>query len=112
MKRLTGIVLRTKNTKTAHVEVKSEWMHPKYLKKRMMSTVFACHDLLGVHVGDEVEIVECKPVSATKHFIVETVIKAAPIIEEVKVEKVAEAKTVKPTKAKAVKKVTKTAKKA
>lgn len=106
MKRLTGLVLRTKNTKTAHVEVRTEWMHPKYLKKRMMSHVFACHDLLGVHTGDEVEIVECRPMSATKYFIIEKVIKAAPIVEDEKkpvAQTAAKKKTVKKAK-KSVKK--------
>ncbi len=112
MKRLTGIVLRTKNAKTAHVEVRTEWMHPKYLKKTMRSHVFACHDVIGTHVGDEVEIVECKPLSATKYFTVEKVVKAAPFIEEIKVEAVEVKKEAKPTKAKGAKKATKTVKKA
>lgn len=103
MKRFTGIVVRTKNAKTAHVEVRSEWMHPKYLKKRMMSHVFACHDVIGTHVGDEVEIVECRPLSATKYFTVEKVVKAAAVVE-VETPK-AEVKTVKAKKTtKAVKK--------
>lgn len=86
MKKFTGIVVRTKNAKTAHVEVKSEWMHPKYLKKRMVSKIFASHDEIGVHVGDEVEIVETRPISATKFFKVSSVVKPTTRIE-VKVEK-------------------------
>ena len=111
MKRLTGIVVRTKNAKTAHVEVRTEWMHPKYLKKTMRSNVFACHDVIGVHVGDEVTVVECKPISATKYFTVEKVVKAAPLVE-VETPK-AEVKTAaKATKAKGAKKATKKVKKA
>ncbi len=100
MKTFVGLVVRTKNAKTAHVEIHTEWMHPKYLKKVKQTTVFACQDNLGVHVGDEVEIVECKPVSATKHFSVAKVTKAK-VIHEVKTDAVkAEVKKVKKTVAK------------
>ena len=82
MKQFAGKVIRTNNAKTAHVEVKSEWMHPKYLKKKTISHVFACHDLLGVHVGDSVEIVETRPMSATKFFRVEKITKTGTLVEE------------------------------
>lgn len=88
MKRLTGIVVKTNNSKTAHVEVKNDWMHPKYLKKKTVSHVFACHDEIGTHVGDQVEIVETRPLSATKYFKVDTVVKAATLIEKAVVKKV------------------------
>lgn len=79
MKQLTGKVVRTNNAKTAHVEVKSEWMHPKYLKKSTISRVFACHDTLGVHAGDVVEIVETRQMSATKYFKVVAVVKSQAV---------------------------------
>ena len=80
MKRFTGIVVRTNNSKTAHVEVKSDWMHPKYKKKRTISHVFACNDTFGTKVGDEVEIVETRPISATKYFSVQSIVKAQAVI--------------------------------
>lgn len=75
MKRLTGTIVRASTPKTAFVKVVSEWMHPKYLKKTHVSTVFACHDEIGVAVGDEVVVVECRPLSATKHFKIERITK-------------------------------------
>lgn len=76
MKRFTGIVAKKNNDKTAHVEIKSEWMHPKYLKKKTISRLFACHDLLDTRVGDQVEIVETRPISKTKFFRVDLITKA------------------------------------
>lgn len=85
MKTFVGLVVRTKNAKTAHVEINTEWMHPKYLKKVKQSKVFACQDNVGVKVGDEVEITECKRMSATKYFTVSKITKAKAI-HEVKIE--------------------------
>lgn len=95
MKRFSGKVVRAKTEKTAHVSVIMEWMHPKYLKKKRFSRIFACHDETGVHEGDEVEIVECKSMSATKHFRIESVVKAATahlVTKKVAVSKVKSAK--------------------
>jgi small subunit ribosomal protein S17 len=68
MKHFSGTVKKVNNTKTAHVEIVTEWMHPKYLKKRRFSKIFACHSEEVLSIGDEVMIVECKPLSATKFF--------------------------------------------
>lgn len=87
MKTFVGLVVRTKNAKTAHVEINTEWMHPKYLKKVKQSKVFACQDNFGVKVGDEVEIAECKRLSATKYFTITRVTKEK-FVHEVKVEAV------------------------
>ena len=68
MKTLTGIVIATNNTKTAHVSVEHSWMHPIYRKVKKGNTIFACQDELGVKVGEIVVIGECRPVSKTKRF--------------------------------------------
>lgn len=87
MKKFNGTVIRATTPKTAYVSVVSEWMHPKYLKKKKVSKTFAVHDEVGVHVGDEVSIVECRPLSATKYFRVEAVTKKATELAEVKPKK-------------------------
>jgi ribosomal protein S17 len=96
MKRFAGTVVKTNNSKTAHVEIKSEWMHPKYLKKKTISRLFACHDLLDTRVGDQVEIVETRQYSATKFFRVDSITKAVAReegeVKKVKVAKSASAK--------------------
>lgn len=81
MKRLTGIVAKVGNAKTAYVTVTSQWMHPKYQKKTKVTTRFACHDEVGVGLGDEVVVVECRPMSATKYFKVESIVKKGSLIQ-------------------------------
>ncbi len=80
-----------------HTKVSLAWMHPKYLKKVRISKTFACQDEIGTKVGDEVVISECRPLSATKHFRVEEVVKAGTLVVETK-------KPVKKEKSKAKKK--------
>lgn len=75
MKVFTGRVVRKTNEKTAFVEVDSVWMHPIYRKAKKITTVFPSHDEVGVKVGNEVSIVECRPMSKTKRFKVLEVIK-------------------------------------
>ncbi len=91
MKKFIGSVVRVNGSKTAHVQVQSEWMHPKYGKKITVSRVFACHDAVGCGVGQTVTIRETRPMSATKFFAVENILTKSGVVEEKKVveEKVA-----------------------
>ncbi len=87
MKHFSGTVKKVNNTKTAHVEIVTEWMHPKYLKKRRFSKIFACHSEEVLSIGDEVMIVECKPLSATKFFRVDHIVKkSTSVLADVKLE--------------------------
>ncbi len=70
MKTFVGNVIRTSTPKTVFVEVESYWMHPVYRKKKKITSVFACHDTVGVVVGDAVKIGETRPLSKTKRFTV------------------------------------------
>lgn len=85
MKKFVGSVLRASASKTVHVQVLSEWMHPKYGKKINVRKVFACHDLLGAKVGESVVIIETKPMSATKFFAVESIVGRKAEVAEKKV---------------------------
>lgn len=74
MKTFVGTVVRATTLKTVFVEVQSLWMHPVYKKKKKVTSTFACHDTVGVAVGEMVKIGEIRPVSKTKKFkIVEKV---------------------------------------
>jgi small subunit ribosomal protein S17 len=68
MKTLTGTVV-TLHPPTAMVEVESRTAHPLYKKFVKRTKRFAC-DCAGLElkVGQEVTIVECRPISKTKHF--------------------------------------------
>jgi small subunit ribosomal protein S17 len=74
-RRLSGVVTSNKMTKTVVVEVTRTFSHPLYRKvvharKRVMA-----HDELGCHIGDQVQIVESRPISRHKHWVVESILK-------------------------------------
>ena len=75
-RRLNGTVTSAKTAKTVSVEVSRTYQHPLYHKVVRGSKVYKAHDELNCHVGDKVIIVESAPLSATKRWIVEKVIKA------------------------------------
>lgn len=73
-RRLNGFVTSNKMDKTVVVEITRTYMHRLYKKvvhsrKRVMA-----HDELNCQVGDEVRIVESRPLSRRKHWVVEEVI--------------------------------------
>ena len=74
-RRLEGIVASNKMDKTVIVEVSRSYRHPLY--KKVVHTVkrFKVHDELNCQVGDEVQIIETRPISKHKRFLVEKIIK-------------------------------------
>jgi len=66
-KEKTGLVVSTKMDKTIVVEVAEYKPHPKYKKIISTTKKYKAHnDNLECHNGDQVKIVETKPVSKTK----------------------------------------------
>lgn len=81
-----GVVTSAKKTpNTIIVTVHSHAMHPLYKKRYRVSTKFMAdtngHD---VNEGDEVVIVECRPLSKRKHFKVTEIVKKAQKVAEIK----------------------------
>jgi small subunit ribosomal protein S17 len=73
---LRGTVVSTKMLKTLTVEVDRTVMHRKYKKYVRITTKLHVHDEKGeARTGDEVQILECRPYSKTKHFRLDKVIK-------------------------------------
>ncbi len=71
MRTLIGTVVSDKMTKTVVVEVSRLKMHPKYLKRYVVTTRYAAHDPeRAYHVGDRVVIRESRPLSKTKRWVV------------------------------------------
>ena len=67
---LKGKVIRNKSEKTIIVDVESTFMHKKYKKFLKKNKKFAVHDENNVSkIGEMVQIVESKPISKTKKFI-------------------------------------------
>lgn len=80
-KELTGKVVSTKNDKTIIVLVESYKKHPLYNKRVKRSKRYAVHDSKGeAGLGDLVSILECKPVSKTKHFYLNKIVRKAVIL--------------------------------
>lgn len=78
-----GIVSAAKMTGTVTVTVHRAVRHPLYKKSYRVSKKFLV-DTAGkeVGLGDEVLIVECRPVSKRKHFRILEILKQAPRVSE------------------------------
>ncbi len=74
-RRLVGTVVSNKMAKTAVVEVERVYRHPLYRKVVRTAKTFKAHDELGVNPGDKVRIVESKPISRTKRWVVEEILR-------------------------------------
>ncbi|GAP05786.1 MAG TPA: 30S ribosomal protein S17 [Anaerolinea thermolimosa] len=76
-RRMTGVVTSNKMTKTVVVEITRTYQHPLYKKVVHSSKKVHAHDELGCAVGDEVEIVESRPLSALKRWVVQRIVRRA-----------------------------------
>jgi small subunit ribosomal protein S17 len=74
-RRLTGFVTSDKMTKTVVVEISRTYKHPLYKKVVHASSRFKAHNELDAKVGDLVEIVESRPLSRDKRWVVESIIR-------------------------------------
>ncbi len=85
-RRLVGTVISNKMQKTAIVEVVRVFRHPLYMKVIRSAKTFMAHDEIGVNPGDKVKMVESKPISRTKRWVIEEIIRAEERSEEDAVE--------------------------
>src|SRR5512132_2525466 len=74
-RRITGVVTSNKMTKTVVVEISRKFRHPLYRKVVHTSKRVKAHDEIGCQIGDQVQIVESRPLSRDKRWVVESVIK-------------------------------------
>src|SRR5512138_1475493 len=74
-RRITGVVTSNKMTKTVVVEITRVYRHPLYRKVVHTSKRVKAHDEIGCQIGDQVQIVESRPLSRDKRWVVENVIK-------------------------------------
>jgi small subunit ribosomal protein S17 len=64
-----GVVVSDKMDKTIVVRVKRQFMHPLYKKFVRLDKKFKAHDETNdCHIGDTVEIRECRPMSKQKRW--------------------------------------------
>ncbi|MBT3337598.1 MAG: 30S ribosomal protein S17 [Anaerolineae bacterium] len=74
-RRMTGFVTSNKMMKTVVVEITRTYRHPLYQKVVHSSKRVKAHDELECNIGDQVRIVESRPISKEKHWVVEEIIK-------------------------------------
>jgi len=74
-RRLIGVVTSNKMMKTVVVEIKRTFRHPLYRKVVHETKRVKAHDELNCQVGDQVQIVESRPLSKEKTWLVETIIR-------------------------------------
>lgn len=75
-RRMIGVVTSNKMTKTVVVEISRTFRHPLYDKVVHTSKRVKAHDEKSCMLGDEVQIVESRPLSHDKHWVVEKVLKS------------------------------------
>jgi len=79
-KTITGIVASKKTDKTIVVAEHVRLTHPLYRKQYTVSKRFMAHDEKNEAAeGDKVVIVECRPLSARKHFKLQQIVQKAGI---------------------------------
>lgn len=86
-RRMTGYVTSNDMQKTVVVEVARTYRHPLYKKVVHSRKRVMVHDEMGCQVGDEVRIVESRPLSARKRWVVEEILRrnigtGEPVAEE------------------------------
>lgn len=75
-RRITGKVVSNKMQKTVSVEINRRFRHRLYKKVIDRHNTLKAHDELGCQVGDLVKIVESRPLSKTKKWVVEEIIRS------------------------------------
>jgi small subunit ribosomal protein S17 len=76
-KRLTGVVLSTKMEKTVKVRVNRSYRHPIYGKVVRSHKDYLVHDELDCQPGDIVQMVESRPISKRKRWVVQEILRRA-----------------------------------
>ena len=82
-RRMTGVVTSNKMQKTVSVKITRRFRHRLYKKVIERHNSVKAHDELGCEIGDQVLIVETKPMSKTKRWAVEEIIRKAISTEKV-----------------------------
>ncbi|MBC8505657.1 MAG: 30S ribosomal protein S17 [Chloroflexi bacterium] len=75
-RRLIGVVVSDKMQKTVVVEVTRTYRHRLYGKVVSDSNRFMAHDEKGCKIGDQVRIVESRPISRRKRWVVEEILQS------------------------------------
>jgi small subunit ribosomal protein S17 len=72
---MTGVVTSDKMDKTVVVQISRTYRHRLYKKVIHTRRKVMAHDELGCQVGDHVSIVESRPLSRHKRWVVEQILR-------------------------------------
>jgi len=74
-KKMTGVVVKDKMDKTVVIEVEKFLKHPKYHKYLKTKKRYKAHDEKNAcNIGDRVLIVESRPLSKEKRWVVKEIV--------------------------------------
>jgi|WetSurSiteA1Bulk_404760.scaffolds.fasta_scaffold68602_2 small subunit ribosomal protein S17 len=74
-RRMIGVVVRNKMTKSVVVKISHSYRHPLYKKVIHTSRTILAHDEIGCEVGDQVQLIESRPISKRISWVVEKIVK-------------------------------------
>lgn len=74
-RRLVGFVTSNKMDKTVVVEVRRTFSHPLYKKVVHLRSRVMAHDDMGCQIGDQVRIIESRPISRLKRWVVTEILR-------------------------------------
>ena len=74
-RRLTGFVTNNKMQKTVVVQIERSYRHAFYGKVVHSKKRILAHDELGCQIGDQVMIVESRPISHRKTWVVQEILR-------------------------------------
>jgi small subunit ribosomal protein S17 len=76
-KRLTGVVVSAKMEKTVKVRIDRSYRHPLYGKVVRTHKDYLVHDEMGSQPGDIIKMVESRPISKRKRWVIEEILRRA-----------------------------------
>lgn len=80
-RRLIGVVTRINSEKTVTVRIDRSSRHPLYGKVLRTNKNYLAHDELGCHIGDQVKMIESRPISKRKRWVVEEILQRQSELE-------------------------------
>ena len=81
-RRLTGVVVSNKMQKTVTVKVTRRFRHRLYKKVIDRHSTVKAHDELDCQIGDRVKVIETRPISKTKRWVVEEILRRSETARE------------------------------
>jgi len=76
-RRLDGVVTKAKLEKTVTVRIDRSYRHPLYGKVIRTHKNYLVHDEQGCQPGDRVKIVESRPISKRKRWVIQEILRRA-----------------------------------